>query len=81
MNRVLRVLLMLVFFEMGALLLFLPWLNSWESNYFLTRYPALIPILLHPAMRGVISGLGVLNILLAASMIRRRPPEAVASRS
>jgi len=81
MNRVLRVLLMLVFFEMGALLLFLPWLNSWESNYFLTRYPALIPVLLHPGTRGAISGLGVLNILLAASMIRRRPPEAVASRS
>jgi len=81
MNRVLRVLLMLVFFEMGALLLFLPWLNSWESNYFLTRYPTLIPVLLHPAMRGAISGLGALNILLAAGMIRWRSREAVASRS
>jgi len=81
MNRLLRVLLILVCFEMGALLLFIPWLNSWESNYFLTRYPALIPVLLHPAIRGAISGLGVLNILLAASMIRRRPPEPVASRS
>ncbi len=81
MNRLLRVLLILVCFEMGALLLFIPWLNSWESNYFLTRYPALIPVLLHPAARGAISGLGILNILLAVSMIRRRPPEPVATRS
>ena len=55
MNRLLRVLLILVCFEMGALLLFIPWLNSWESNYFLTRYPVLIPVLLHPAIRGAIS--------------------------
>ena len=81
MNLLLRILLIIICFEMGVLLLFLPWLNSWEYNYFLTRYPALIPFLLHPAVRGAISGLGVLNILLAVSLIRRRPPEAVASRS
>lgn len=81
MNRFLRVLLILICFEMGALLLFLPWLISWESNYFLTRYPVLIPVLLHPAVRGAISGLGILNILLAISLIRRGPPEPVASRT
>lgn len=81
MNRLLRVLLILVCFEMGALLLFLPWLNSWESNYFLTRFPVLIPVMLHPAVRGAVTGLGLLNILLAVSLIRRRPPETVATRS
>ena len=81
MNRVLRVLLIIDCFLLGVVLFWLPWLNSWESNYFLTRYPALIPVLLHPAMRGAISGLGVLNILLAASLIFRRPPEPVANRS
>ena len=81
MNRLLRILPILICFVMGVLLLRLPWHDFWESNYLLTRYPALIPVLLHPAVRGAISGLGALNILLAVSMIRRRPPEPVATRS
>lgn len=80
MNRLLRVVLILLCFEMGALLVFVPWSGAWERNYFLTRYPALIPYLLNPSVRGAISGLGVLDIALAAGLIRRRP-ETVAARS
>jgi hypothetical protein len=76
MNRLLHVLWMLVLFEMGVLLLFLPWLRYWETNYFLSQYPMLRPYLLHPALRGSISGLGALDILLAARMLRRRPAAA-----
>jgi hypothetical protein len=72
MQRLLQVLWMLVLFELGVLLLFLPWFTFWDSNYFLSHYPALRPYLLQPALRGTISGLGALDIFLAARMIRRR---------
>ncbi len=81
MNRFFRVVLILVFFEMGALLVYIPWAGVWERNYFLNRYPALIPYLLHPSVRGAITGLGVLDIALAARMIWRRRPATVATRS
>ncbi len=81
MNRFLRVVLILVFFVMGALLVYIPWFGAWERNYFLNRYPALIPYLLNPSVRGAISGLGVLDIALAARMIWRRRPATVATRS
>jgi len=83
MNVLLRVLLILACFYMGILLVILPWCPpsfsfSLEQNYFTNHYPSLIPILLHPAARGVISGLGVLDIILAAGMLRRRPHSVVA---
>jgi hypothetical protein len=74
-NRLLQILYILILFEVGALLLYLPWGNLWESHYFVVHYPALRPILLHPAVRGAISGLGALDILIAAGMVRRRPAE------
>ncbi len=81
MNRFVRALLILICFELGMLLILLPWSGPWERNYFLNRYPALIPYLLNPSLRGAVSGLGVLDILLGAGMIRRRTPATVASRS
>ena len=66
-----RVLIVLILFELGVLLIFLPWSSQWEHNYFLTRYPELIRILLHPSMRGLISVLGVLDIFVAVSLLKR----------
>ena len=79
MNRFLRVVFALVCFEIGAALILLPWWppGAWERNYFLSRYPELIPYLLHPSVRGIISGLGILDIAVAASMLRRRSPATV----
>lgn len=73
MNRVLRALLVVVCFEMGALLLYLPWSGFWEQNFFLLHFPSLIPVVLHPSFRGAVSGLGVLDIILALSFIGSRP--------
>jgi hypothetical protein len=73
MNRVFRALLVVVCFEMGALLLYLPWSAFWEQNFFLNHFPSLIRIVLHPSFRGAISGIGVLDILLALSFIGSRP--------
>jgi hypothetical protein len=75
MNRVLRALLVVVCFEMGALLLYLPWSDFWEQNFFLTHFPSLIHLVLHPAVRGAVSGLGVLDILLALSFIGSSRPD------
>ena len=70
MNRLRNVLWLLILFELGVVLLFLPWLQVWESNYFLGQYPALRPYALNPAVRGAVTGLGVLDILLAIDWAR-----------
>ena len=67
-----RVLISLDFFLLGVLLILLPWLDFWEHNFFLDKYPELIPFVLHPSMRGAVTGIGVLDVLLAASMLRKR---------
>jgi len=69
-----RVLWTLFLFELGVILLFLPWLGLWERNYFLSQYPSLRPLLLHPSVRGLITGLGALDIVVAAGMLRRQSP-------
>lgn len=70
MHRLHNVLWLLVLFELGVILVFLPWLQVWESNYFLSLYPWLRPFLLHSSLRGAITGLGALDILLAIDVAR-----------
>ncbi len=73
-NRFFRVIIVLVLFELGILLVFLPWSTQyWDHNFFLGRYPELIRFLLHPAVRGMISGLGILDIIVAINLLRRAP--------
>ncbi len=72
MNRLLRALAVVLLFEMGALLLYLPWSTFWEQNYFFRHVPGLMPVLLHPSIRGIVSGIGVLDILLAFGFFNSR---------
>lgn len=72
MKSFLHVLLCLDVFLLGVLLILVPWLGYWDHNFFLDKFPALIPILLHPSVRGAVTGLGALDILLAGSMLRGR---------
>jgi hypothetical protein len=59
----------LICFEVGILLLILPWTQYWEENvflYFITgklNAPWIETFLTSGYMRGAITGLGVLNIL------------------
>ena len=69
MNRLLRVLLSLDFLLLGVLLLFLPWLGLWEHNFFLSKFPEMIPYVLHPSVRGAVSGLGALDIVMAVGTV------------
>ena len=55
----------LVLFEIGIFLLFVPWSGFWERNYFLQAYPTLTSIVLSPTFRGAVCGLGFGNIYLA----------------
>jgi hypothetical protein len=80
MKSFLHVVHALDIFLLGVLLILVPWLGYWDHNFFLDKYPELIPILLHPSVRGAVTGLGALDILLAASMLRGRT-DTVATRT
>lgn len=66
--------MLLLWLEMGLLIILIPWSPFWDGNYFLNRYPVLIPILLNPYVRGAISGLGVINAVMAVDSFRRKRP-------
>lgn len=55
----------------GTILMVAPWTALWESNYLLQPHPALRSFLLCSFTRGGISGLGVINILLALHEARQ----------
>jgi hypothetical protein len=80
MNRVLRIILLLVWLEIGLVLILVPWSDVWDVNFFLYQYPTLGLIFMNPYLRGAISGLGLLNVLIVLEAFRRRTP-AIASRS
>ena len=73
MPRALRVLLILIWLEMGLILILIPWTGFWETNYFLNRYPDLIQYLLNPYLRGAISGLGLMDAVFAMEAFRHGP--------
>lgn len=77
MNRFLRVILLLIWIELGFALILLPWSDIWEMNIFLFQYPALGFLVKNAFFRGAISGLGVMNVLLALQSFRRRPAAIV----
>ena len=80
MKSFLHVLLSLDVFLLGVLLILAPWFGFWDHNFFLDKFPGLIPVLLHPSVRGAVSGLGMLDVMLAAGMLRGRT-DAVATRT
>ncbi len=50
----------------GVLLVFAPWSSwLWESNWLLQLWPGLRAPLLSPFVRGAVTGLGLVNVLLA----------------
>lgn len=80
MNRFLRVLIVLVWLELGLVLLLVPWSDFWEINYFLYQYPGFALFVKNAFFRGAVSGLGVMNIFMALEAFRRRT-QAVARRT
>ena len=80
LNRLLRVVLLLIWLEVGLVLILVPWSELWETNYFLYQYPGLGFFVKNPYLRGAISGLGLINVFLALEAFRRRT-SAVATRT
>ena len=72
MTRTLRVVLLILWFELGIVLILLPWSEIWGVNYFVYRYSAFALFIQNPFLRGAISGLGIMNVLCAVQSFRQR---------
>ena len=66
-RRVLRIVLALFCFEIGLILLLLPWTLLWDRNYFFSLNVAAQQFMLSSYVRGAFSGLGLVNLWFAAS--------------
>ena len=54
-------------FLVGVVLVVAPWTALWESNWLLQPWPVLQAVLLDPFARGAVTGLGLVNVLVALS--------------
>jgi hypothetical protein len=50
---------------MGLVLVVCPWTSLWDTNYLLQLHPLLRDLMLNPYLRGAVSGLGLVNLMLA----------------
>tara|TARA_B100001123_G_scaffold450946_1_gene625370 strand:- start:4875 stop:5183 length:309 start_codon:yes stop_codon:yes gene_type:complete len=63
-NRFTRVLFFLYYLEVGLVLLIAPWTTFWERNYFIQLNPVLEVLLISHVVRGAVSGIGGLCLVL-----------------
>ena len=69
LQRLSIVILVVFCFYVGLLLFLLPWTRYWQENHYLLTLPALSPLLSSGITRGIISGLGMLDIWIGISEI------------
>lgn len=62
MQRLSLVIFVIFCIELGMLLLVLPWTRIWTENSLFSQYPTLKAFALNDFIRGVISGLGLVDI-------------------
>jgi hypothetical protein len=55
----------------GIVLVFAPWTSLWDSNWVLQLWPGLRGPLLNAFTRGAVTGLGLVNVLLALADAHR----------
>jgi hypothetical protein len=51
--------------ELGLCLIVLPWLSNWDLSYIPVHSPQYSDLWMSPYFRGVLSGLGLLNVYVA----------------
>jgi hypothetical protein len=56
----------------GSVLVFAPWTSLWDSNWLLQLWPGLREFLLNAFTRGAVTGLGLVNVLVALGDIHTR---------
>ncbi len=54
----------------GVILVAAPWTPLWDANVLLQPFPGLRTAVLSPYARGAVSGLGLVNLVLAAHEVR-----------
>jgi hypothetical protein len=65
----------LICFEIGALLIYLPWHRSWNENHLLIlvaerlHWPGLVRFMMNGYVRGAVTGIGLLNIMIGVREI------------
>lgn len=67
MRRLDLILRVVVRLYLGLLLIALPWMHIWGDNHLFLIYPTLGAFAESGAVRGLVSGLGLLNIWIALS--------------
>ena len=71
MNRLLAAAFILFCFELGLFLIFVPWSALWEHNVLLSYSIYLRGFFLNNFVRGAVSGLGVVDVVLGLSELGR----------
>lgn len=74
----LRYAILSVWLAFGLALILAPWSDYWDSNYFLFQYPEFAAVVKNAFLRGAVSGLGFMNVVLSLESFRHHP--AVANR-
>lgn len=78
-----RLVFVLFFLETGLVLIAIPWLAFWDRNYFAQVVPPLHAVMTNDFVRGAVSGLGVINVVVGLgellSLLTGRAPERPAS--
>jgi hypothetical protein len=71
MQRLLAVAFILFCFEIGLFLVFVPWSGLWENNVLLSYSLPLRRFFLNNFVRGAVSGLGLIDVLLGLNELGR----------
>jgi hypothetical protein len=78
-----RLLLVVFFFEVGFVLIIVPWSQYWDRNYFAETVPAVRALITNNFVRGAVSGLGLINVVFGlvelVSMVMSRHADDPAS--
>lgn len=61
-HRLWIALVVIFFIELGMILVVVPWTFVWTDNKLLLLHPTLHSILTHGFTRGVVTGLGLVNV-------------------
>lgn len=77
-----RLVLAALFLEVGVVLVVVPWSSYWDRNYFAETLPQLRAFVTNNFVRGAVSGLGLVNVVVAvtevtAVLFARRPSTPV----
>lgn len=71
-RRVLGICLVIFALELGLFLLVYPWRRDWEMSWVPVHSASLAAVWMSPYFRGAISGLGLLNLAVAAAELSRQ---------